>query len=416
MSYTVVILSKRVENVANCVVAIRQQQPGTRIICVADGISADDRNKVSGIEWLDGVQPFCFARNANVGIRSAGTEDVILCNDDARLATSNGFNELQIASRNYGIVSATILGRCCNPRQRLDQPANIAEPTFLAFVCVYITRETINRLGLLDERFAIGNWEDNDYCRRARQAGIELGVCGACRVTHLEADATFSKQANYRTVLEENRKRFEEKWSIMQTTLSICICSIYSRKHFLDRLMAILTPQLCDRTEVLLAIDAGQVSIGVKRQRLLERARGEFIVFIDDDDTVAPDYVAQIIAASLRNPTADAITYRSKRYEDGAYEADCCYSIKNESNRSHYYVDGFKTYSRWPYHVTPIRRELALKIGFKDKDHQEDSDFAEALRPLLKTEEHIEAFLYFYWWRSNRSAEQTHRRMTGGVK
>ena len=239
-----------------------------------------------------------------------------------------------------------------------------------------------------------------------------MAVCGTARVSHLETNTTFSRQANYRDILEANRLRFEEKWDIKRTLLSICICSIYSRKAYLDRLMAVLSPQLCDRTELLLAVDAGQISIGEKRQRLLEHARGEFVVFIDDDDLIAPDYVAEILAAYHRNPEADAITFLSKRYENGIYEADCRYSIHNESNRTHVYIDGFRTYTRWAYHVTPTRRELALKVGFKPKDHQEDSDFAESLKPLLKSEEHIDKFLYFYWWRSFRAGEQTHRKLT----
>ena len=42
----------------------------------------------------------------------------------------------------------------------------------------------------------------------------------------------------------------------------------------------------------------------------------------------------------------------------------------------------------------------------------EDTVFAERLRPLLKTEEHIEAFLYEYWWRTTRPGEQTHKTLT----
>ena len=34
---------------------------------------------------LEGVKPFIFARNCNLGIRAAGSDDVVLLNDDALL-------------------------------------------------------------------------------------------------------------------------------------------------------------------------------------------------------------------------------------------------------------------------------------------------------------------------------------------
>lgn len=416
--FSVVILSAKIDNVRQNVAAIRKHQPGTRVIVVQDGIKPMEQASADlvGVEWIEGAKPFCFARNANLGIAAAGTDDVVLVNDDAFLLTKGGFDNLAKASEHYGIVSSTVLGRCCNVRQKTQQENNVTEPDFLAFVCVYLPRRTLELLGPLDERFEHGTWEDNDYCRRAHEAGLSLGICGKCLVSHDNQNTTFETLPVYRQILDQNRARFEEKWSKTKTSLSICICSIFSRKHFLDRMMAILSPQLGQRVELLLAIDAGQESIGKKRQRLLEQARGEFIVFLDDDDTVHQDYVSKVLTAINRTPNVDAITYRSKRYCDGVYEAECVYSLHSESNVGFIYVDGFKTYQRYPYHVTPVRRELALKIGFPDKDHCEDTDFAVALRPLLRSEHHIPEHLYTYWWRSDRSAEQTHRSLTAPKK
>jgi GT2 family glycosyltransferase len=407
--YTVIILSAKIANVASCVMAIRRNQPGLRIVVVADGIAPAERAAVANVEWIEGVQPFCYARNANLGIAAAGASDVILCNDDAQLATVSGFECMQDAARSFGIVSATIRGRCCNPRQQALQPNNVTEPSMLAFVCVYLPRTTIDAIGGLDERYVGGNFEDNDYCRRATLAGLPLGICGGCVVDHRKELTTFETRPNYRSILETNRKRFEEKWARTRTLLSVCVCSIFSRNSYLDRLLACLAPQWTERVEFLLSADDGQENIGAKRQRLLDHARGDYIVFIDDDDLVAPDYIAKVLGAILRNPSVDAITYFSKRYCDGIYEADCSYSLTNASNKGFVFVDGIKTYNRWPYHVTPIRRELARQVKFPSIDFTEDTCWAEQLRPLLKTEVFLPEFLYFYYWRSNRSGERTHK-------
>lgn len=422
-TYTIIIPSAKADNVVRCVAAIREHRSQARIIVVADRIPAGDRPALPGVEWIEGAQPFCFARNVNLGIRAAGSDDVILCNDDAILRTRGGFNILRQASARFGIVSPAISGRCCNSRQQLTSSETIAEPQMLAFVCVYIRRATIDRIGLLDERFTVGTWEDNDYCRRALGAGIRLGICGACRVHHGAHHTTFSARDDYPEILAANEAIFVEKWGSAPPPLesvqlgstpllSILVCTIPSRAGYLARLLSGLAPQIAPGAELLIASDAGEVSIGAKRQRLLEQARGEFVVFIDDDDTVADNYVARLLGAIRAHPDVDCVTFRSQRYCDGAYEAECIYSLANRTNDGCEERDGVRTYIRFPYHVTPVRRELALQVGFEELDHREDTDFAERLRPRLRSEVHLDDPLYTYWWRSDRSAETTHKSLT----
>lgn len=422
-SYTIIIPSAKAANVARCVAAIREHRSLARIIVVADGIPAAERPALPGVEWIEGAKPFCFARNVNLGIRAAGTDDVILCNDDALLRTRGGFNLLRQSAARFGIVSPSISGRCVNPRQQLTTLDDLREPQMLAFVCVYLRRATIDRIGLLDEQFTVGTWEDNDYCRRALAAGLSLGICGACRMHHGAEHATLSARDDYPEILAANEKLYVEKWGSAppplesvspggSPLLSVLICTIPTRADYLGRLLTGLAPQIATGAELLLASDAGEVSIGQKRQRLLEAARGEFVVFIDDDDTVASDYVARLLDAIRLHPAVDCITFRSQRYCDGTYEADCIYSLENSTNDGCEDRDGVRTYIRWPYHVTPIRRELALQAGFEPLDHREDTGYAERIRPLLRSEVHLPEVLYSYWYRSDRSAEVTHKSRT----
>jgi glycosyltransferase involved in cell wall biosynthesis len=61
-------------------------------------------------------------------------------------------------------------------------------------------------------------------------------------------------------------------------------------------------------------------TIGEKRNRLLEEAKGDFIVFIDDDDEVSDDYVESIIEAINSNQEIDCIGMRGKITFDGLNE------------------------------------------------------------------------------------------------
>ena len=46
--------------------------------------------------------------------------------------------------------------------------------------------------------------------------------------------------------------------------------------------------------------------------------------------------------------------------------------------------------------MNPIKKDLAEKVKFVDKNHGEDSDFSVKIRPLLKTEVYIDKIIYFY--------------------
>jgi GT2 family glycosyltransferase/glycosyltransferase involved in cell wall biosynthesis len=83
----------------------------------------------------------------------------------------------------------------------------------LAFFCVLLPRRVFDRVGPLDERFAVGMFEDDDYCRRLRAAGLRLAVARDSFVHHW-GRGSFRRipDAEYRRIYDENRKRYEEKW------------------------------------------------------------------------------------------------------------------------------------------------------------------------------------------------------------
>ncbi len=196
--------------------------------------------------------------------------------------------------------------------------------------------------------------------------------------------------------------------------LSLLICTLQCRKALLARLMERLHPQLNPAVQIAIDCDAGEVTIGEKRNRLLDRAAGDYIAFIDDDDLVAEDYVAQIL--SVLSPQSSALTppdvvgFRSIRYIDGKLLGNCTYSITVKNNAEIEQPGDRYLFTRTPTHLCPIRREHVLATRFQPWCFGEDRDFAMRVLPRLKTEVFIDQDLYLYYLRTagQREHEQVH--------
>lgn len=234
MSFSIIIPSRNLDNLKACVAAIRAAGETARIIVVWDDAMAE-----IGIVWfvwvmneiyrntpgdgsyriMPGAIPFCFARNVNIGIRAAGDDDVILLNDDALLESSNGAQGLSMmatTNANCGLLSARVRG-VAHPAHLLGakivRGAAPRGPVMVPFVCVFIPRRVIEQVGLLDERFFPGGYEDDDYCRRVRLAGFDIGVYDGCVVDHQTLPHTFRPKGKPHCYdLATNRQRYLDKW------------------------------------------------------------------------------------------------------------------------------------------------------------------------------------------------------------
>jgi GT2 family glycosyltransferase len=194
---TIVILSHKPENCRSCVRSIIQHEPDItpdQIVVVDDGGKCD-----VPATFIPGQKPFVFARNANIGMRHADS-DVILLNDDTELSTSGGFSLLAKSERR-GITSARVIGPWAFKRG------------MCSFVCVFIPKETQQTVGELDEQFVKYGYEDDDYCRRVVQAKQPINLCDKCVVTHYHPSrSTFHGENNL--YQGDNMVAFDRKWGI----------------------------------------------------------------------------------------------------------------------------------------------------------------------------------------------------------
>lgn len=172
--------------------------------------------------------------------------------------------------------------------------------------------------------------------------------------------------------------------------------------------MAELTDQATqafpDEVEVLALVDDrymwGSLTVGEKRNRLVQAARGEYVAFVDDDDEVSPLYLTRLLRAIQQKP--DVVTFPVEVTLDGGIPKMCYYSIDYPEQG-----ESETEYRRWPNHLCVIRRELVLACPFPEQNFGEDTAFAEAIRPLLRKEVRIDGQpLYYYRFSSRHTATQ----------
>ena len=214
LPFGIVILSRNADNLVPCINAIQKYEPDfpmERIVVVDDGARKEaERLLPEEITWVGGSKPFVFARNANIGIAKANS-DVLLLNDDALLTTKNGFTALSRCG--MGIVSAAIKGLVGNENQKPRSRGLRPEMKMLCFVAVFIPRWVQEKLGPLDERFIGYGFDDNDYSKRALDAGIPLAIFDGCIVNH-SGTPTFRSNPGWVESMHENEILFREKYQL----------------------------------------------------------------------------------------------------------------------------------------------------------------------------------------------------------
>lgn len=179
--------------------------------------------------------------------------------------------------------------------------------------------------------------------------------------------------------------------------LSILIPSLYKRQILLSSLLAQIANQdttCLIHTEVITSIDGGVKSIGQKRNELLQKATGDYVVFIDDDDNISKDYLERIFEGI--NKGVDHIGIAMSVSLDGKLPKVCLnskYYVWEEKNNIYY---------RGVQHVCAIKREIAQAVKYPEINFGEDKVYSEIITPLINTEHLITEPIYFYNFKSNK--------------
>jgi glycosyltransferase involved in cell wall biosynthesis/2-polyprenyl-3-methyl-5-hydroxy-6-metoxy-1,4-benzoquinol methylase len=91
----------------------------------------------------------------------------------------------------------------------------LVDIAMLAFFCVALPRSVWQRIGPLDERFGTGMFEDDDYNRRVRAAGLDVLLARDSFVHHWQmASFKLLGDEEYLRIYRENQAKYASKWTV----------------------------------------------------------------------------------------------------------------------------------------------------------------------------------------------------------
>jgi len=182
---------------------------------------------------------------------------------------------------------------------------------------------------------------------------------------------------------------------------SILIPTLEDRQDKFNNIYSKLSQQisansLTNKAEILFLLDNREHSIGYKRNELMKLAKGKFIAFVDDDDDVSDDYVPLICRTIEENPEIDCIGIKGIISFCGNNPRIFIHSLRYKK-----YFTKEGTYFRPPYHLNPIKREIAVKYSFEDISYSEDIDWALRIcrDQALQKEYFLDQIIYYYYSR-----------------
>ncbi len=222
----------------NCLNSITSTKEVDYEIIVVDNGSVDGTvdylRSLDNIKLIENPKNVGFVAGNNQAIRQTKDTDILLLNNDVLITDSKWLKKLQqtaYSSEKIGIVGCRLLdgrGRLLHAGTYMPVPTywgqqigsgqidinqckRVREVEGVVGACMYIKREVIDKVGLLDEAY-FSYFEDSDYCLKAKLAGFKTVCDGRVKLIHFENTSTKKNKKDFSAMFQESRRIFISKW------------------------------------------------------------------------------------------------------------------------------------------------------------------------------------------------------------
>jgi len=236
----VVLTFNQLKYTKECIKSIRRHTPEPHQIVFVDNGSTDGTVKClrqiikenSNYRLIENTKNLGFAKGCNQGIRESLGEYILLLNNNVVVSDGwlSGMLECLTSNPDVGIVGP-MTDNTDSPQKaananyasmdRLDEYARTFREINryrripsrkIAGFCMLFKRELAKKIGLLDESFGSGNFEDDDFCLRGALEGYRNFIAGDVFIHHYGSKSFIGNKINYSSSMGKNKKIFDEKW------------------------------------------------------------------------------------------------------------------------------------------------------------------------------------------------------------
>lgn len=275
VSFVILALNK-VEYTKQCIESIQANcKQNYELILVNNGSTdgtADYFNSIPGAIVIHNPQNLGVSAGWNQGIRRATGDFVLIFNNDT-LVPEGAIENLVRGALNFpkaGVI-APRSNAIAGPQLLPDFPQFTSQNELFNYLkseqnkqalsywqfprikgfCMLIPRAVIEQVGLFDEQFGFGNFEDDDYSLRLALAGYDLVVANDSIIFHYGSVSFDQAGINWNEQMLTNQKKFHDKWAKGRMSLSTTTQSSQSPDERLFALRMQLKKNSSDQAPLL---------------------------------------------------------------------------------------------------------------------------------------------------------------------